>query len=28
MHSIETFVEAWGGVEIIDTALTLHDPEG
>jgi uncharacterized protein len=28
MHSIETFIEAWGGVEIIDSALTLHDPEG
>jgi uncharacterized protein YlxP (DUF503 family) len=28
MHSIEMFVEAWGGVEVIDTALTLHDPEG
>ncbi len=28
MHSIETFIEAWGGVEIIDSALTHHDQEG
>ena len=28
MHRIEAFVDAWGGVEVIDTALTLHDSEG
>jgi hypothetical protein len=27
MHELETFVEAWGGVEIIDVELTLHSPE-
>jgi uncharacterized protein len=24
---IERFVEAWGAVELLDAALTLHDPD-
>ena len=28
MHRIEAFVEAWGGVEVIDTVFTLHESEG
>jgi uncharacterized protein YlxP (DUF503 family) len=27
MQQVETFVEAWGGVEVIDTELTLHHPD-
>jgi uncharacterized protein YlxP (DUF503 family) len=27
MQQVERFVEAWGGVEVIDTELTLHAPE-
>lgn len=27
MHEVETFVEAWGGVEVIDTTLSLHRQE-
>jgi uncharacterized protein YlxP (DUF503 family) len=27
MHNVERYVERWAEVEIIDTELTLHDPE-
>jgi uncharacterized protein YlxP (DUF503 family) len=27
MQQVERFVEAWGGVEIIETEITLHHPE-
>ena len=27
MQQVERFVEAWGGVEVIDIELTLHHPE-
>ena len=27
MHQVERFVDAWGGVELIDSELTLHHPE-
>ena len=27
MQRVERFVEAWGEVELIETDLTLHDPE-
>lgn len=27
MQQVERFVEAWGGVEVIDASLTLHHPE-
>jgi hypothetical protein len=27
MHEVETFVEAWGGVELLRAELTLHHPE-
>jgi uncharacterized protein YlxP (DUF503 family) len=25
MHQIETFVEAWGGVDVIEATMTLHE---
>ena len=28
MHEVESFVEAWGGVEVIDATLSLHQQEG
>lgn len=27
MRQIERFVEAWGGVDVIDAELTLHHPD-
>jgi uncharacterized protein YlxP (DUF503 family) len=27
MQQVERFVEAWGGVELIDSELTLHHPD-
>jgi uncharacterized protein YlxP (DUF503 family) len=27
MRQIETFVDAWGGVELIDATMTLHDQD-
>jgi Uncharacterized protein conserved in bacteria len=27
MHQVQRFVEAWGGVEVIEVELTLHHPE-
>jgi uncharacterized protein len=27
MQQVERFVEAWGGVEVIETELTLHHPD-
>ena len=27
MHQVERFVEAWGGVEIIEVELSLHHPD-
>ena len=27
MQQVERFVEAWGGVEVIDAELTLHHPD-
>jgi len=27
MQQVERFVDAWGGVEVIDTELTLHHPD-
>jgi uncharacterized protein len=27
MQQVERFVEAWGGVEVIDTELSLHYPD-
>ncbi len=27
MQQVERFVEAWGGVEVIEAELTLHHPE-
>jgi uncharacterized protein YlxP (DUF503 family) len=27
MRQVERFVEAWGGVEVIEAELTLHHPE-
>ncbi len=27
MQQVERFIEAWGGVEVIETELTLHSPE-
>ncbi len=27
MHQIETFVEAWGGVDVIEATLTLHEQD-
>jgi uncharacterized protein YlxP (DUF503 family) len=28
MQQVERFVEAWGGVEVIEAELTLHQPDG
>ena len=28
MQQVERFVEAWGGVEIIEVELPLHQPDG
>jgi uncharacterized protein YlxP (DUF503 family) len=28
MQQVERFVEAWGGVEVIEAELTLHHPDG
>ena len=27
MHQIATFVEAWGGVQVIETTSSLHHPD-